>query len=658
VKVHHYDQMMAYLTRQRFANGGGSILPKPNPLSSEERNQKVFNDYVGRMKKYLADGVGMPEWFVKDLVTKKAEELGVELKADGGRMGFNKGKSEALIARQKADEAIKKVIDAKKSINLKEISRLIDVPESTVGRVYHENYKDLGTLGKSPDSTKVLNEIIESGITDIDEIKKIAKDTHNTNIADRTIKAAVNIATDLSVAEYEQIFRKMAADRTYQPPVDISAKGKGLTANYNEAKANVKKEIPKIQELINQNISKRKKIKYYKKIHSDPESKTKYLASKQMARDKKRFLEEGQIGLSDADKTLNYKQRILLKGANDLINSNPEALLNDKTLLEKISWRIDSDGNLYQSNPDLTEVINPTSNSRFFHLSHGRRAQLKTQLTDAPVNRFVAPFSMNNEFIKDAETFIEKNPKHPKVRKILEKAKELKITLRPDVELGTFKNAKGNPVRYVGYTENINDPIGKIETVINEYTPKGLKSKWSGMVSKSKNWMNTLKFKAGKLDLGTTYKKFRPWIEKGVDLFPGKIDNAAAAVIDYPMMMMAGAPEALALASAASMLVKEPNVGKVANVAIDMAQLSDEDKWAARSAERKDKGMTYLDNIKHMANQEKVGENLEAAERLKIIQSTAQDIEPFKLDEKEEVVTENKPIYGPYADQIKNLKIS
>ena len=79
---------MAYLTRrQKFSNGGDAILPKPNPLSPQERNQKVFNDYVGRMKKYLGAGVDMPEWFVKDLVTKKAEELGVELKASGGKIG-------------------------------------------------------------------------------------------------------------------------------------------------------------------------------------------------------------------------------------------------------------------------------------------------------------------------------------------------------------------------------------------------------------------------------------------------------------------------------------------------------------------------------------------------------------------------------------------
>ena len=92
MKLHHYDQMMGYLTRrQKFSNGGDAILPQPNPLSPQERNQKVFNDYVGRMKKYLGSGVNMPEWFVKDLIFQKADELGIELKAGGGRIGFEEG---------------------------------------------------------------------------------------------------------------------------------------------------------------------------------------------------------------------------------------------------------------------------------------------------------------------------------------------------------------------------------------------------------------------------------------------------------------------------------------------------------------------------------------------------------------------------------------
>ena len=258
-----------------------------------------------------------------------------------------------------------------------------------------------------------------------------------------------------------------------------------LTANYIKAKENLKIEIPQLQKLIQQNSDKRKKIKLKKKIEADPVLKIKNLVDKQINRDKKRFNEKGKIGLSNREVDLNTQQRLLIKEANELINENPNAILKDKNLLEKISWRVDGEGNLYKSKPDLTKVLDSKSNSRFFHLSHGRRAQLGTELTDAPVNRFVAPFSTNNEFIKDAETFIEKNPDHPKVKDILKKAEKLKITLRPDVPLGTFKNTKGNPVRYVGYTENINDPVGKIKTVIDEYMPKELKPKFNVPASKS-----------------------------------------------------------------------------------------------------------------------------------------------------------------------------
>ena len=382
------------------------------------------------------------------------------------------------VTRTKAFNALKKVIDAGDLLEFNKLAKNIEVPETTLKRVYEESFSGQGILKRSKDAKKVVKEIIEGGVTDANEIKKIAKNIHKINIADRTIKKAVNIATDLSVAEYEQIFRKMAADRTYQPPIDISAKGKGLSANYIKAKANVKNEIPNIQELINQNINRRKKIKLMKKIEADPDLKTKYLVNKQMIRDKKRFLEAGKITLSKADLALNLNQRTLIKEANDLINANPTALLKDKNLLEKISWRVDVNGNLYQSKPDLTAVLNPKNDARFFHLSHSRRAELGTQLTDAPVNRFVTTFNMNNEFIKDAEKFIEKHPNHPNVKKILKKAKELKITLRPDVPLGTFKNAAGNSVRYVGYTKNINKPVDKIKTVIDEFMPKSLLKLW------------------------------------------------------------------------------------------------------------------------------------------------------------------------------------
>ena len=126
----------------------------------------------------------------------------------------------------------------------------------------------------------------------------------------------------------------------------------------------------------------------------------------------------------------------------------------------------------------MSAVVDPKRDARFFNLSHGKRVQLGGELLNAPANRFAAPFSINQFFVPDAEKFIEKNYNNPeaqtKINDIVEKAKELKVPLRPDVPKGVFKNEAGNPVRFIGYTENLNKPVDKIIDVVKTYTPKRL----------------------------------------------------------------------------------------------------------------------------------------------------------------------------------------
>ena len=150
-------------------------------------------------------------------------------------------KDAGIVTKQKritAAEAIKKLISEDKPISFKNIADKTGVPKTTIARVYNEQFKNKGTLAKSGNAKKITQEIIDSGITDVNKIKQIAKQKYNIQLANRSVQQAVNIATDLSVGEYENMFKKMATDRTYKPPVDISAKGKGLSANYIKAKAN------------------------------------------------------------------------------------------------------------------------------------------------------------------------------------------------------------------------------------------------------------------------------------------------------------------------------------------------------------------------------------------------------------------------------------
>jgi AraC-like DNA-binding protein len=160
-------------------------------------------------------------------------------------------------------KAIQKQINNKETINIREISRKVKASKTTAQRVFTEFFKDNPNviLGKNRNATKIVDKIISEGETDVDKIKKIALDKYKINVADRTIQQKVNVATDLSVPEYEKILRNIVNDKTYKPPIDISAAGKGLTANYRQAKNNLKEEIPNLQTFIDQSSAKRKKLK-------------------------------------------------------------------------------------------------------------------------------------------------------------------------------------------------------------------------------------------------------------------------------------------------------------------------------------------------------------------------------------------------------------
>ena len=96
---------------------------------------------------------------------------------------------------------------------------------------------------------------------------------------------------------------------------------------------------------------------------------------------------------------------------------------------------------------------------------------------------------------------------------------------------------------------------------------------------------------------GNIYRSVRPTIDAFTTMFPGRVDNAMAAAIDFPMMYMSGAPLTQAAASAGSMFLNNPNIGKMANVALEQAALSDEEKFLKRATERREGLESMLEKI-------------------------------------------------------------
>ena len=97
-----------------------------------------------------------------------------------------------------------------------------------------------------------------------------------------------------------------------------------------------------------------------------------------------------------------------------------------------------------------------------------------------------------------------------------------------------------------------------------------------------------------RFNVANVYKNVRPGINKFTTMFPGKADNAIAAAIDFPMMYMSGLPVPAAAASAASMFLNKPDLGKGINIALESAALSDEEKFLKKANERKEGIETIL----------------------------------------------------------------
>ena len=88
----------------------------------------------------------------------------------------------------------------------------------------------------------------------------------------------------------------------------------------------------------------------------------------------------------------------------------------------------------------------------------------------------------------------------------------------------------------------------------------------------------------------------RPGINKFTTMFPGKVDNAVAAAIDFPMMYMSGFPVPAAAGSAASMFLNKPDIGKGLNIALESAALNDEERFMKRADDRTQKIENFLGN--------------------------------------------------------------
>ena len=421
MKIGEYEQMMAYLTRPGFKDGTEEIIAPSKSMQVDTTTKGI-----------PLDGPLMPE---PKPYTSEQFKLKADLYIKGALGGFDKGEMINLLQEQ------------------------LDKVQAS------------GTMEK------------EEAIKFIQERTKLLKDFIKENPGETLPSLETREEFSEGTPDIKQILRNMAEDRTYEPPINLAAKGRGLPPGFRKAKQELRKEIPDFDDLYNRNLTYRKKQKLKQKMIDNPEFKQTEMAKKA---ERRRIRRAGKLGdktsLTPGEKLLNYKQSLITRQLNDKIKNNPDLILKNKNLMDQLSTTISKDGNIIKVKPNLSQL----KERGIFEIEHQRDIYKEGKMKDFPYNRnlIMAPHNRAGGFKQMAESFIEKNPDSPKIDAILKKAEELKITLQPNVPQGTFKT-KG-----IGYKQTP-DAVQKFINVASSLTPNlvdekiGVPEKNIGMIKKA-----------------------------------------------------------------------------------------------------------------------------------------------------------------------------
>ncbi len=311
------------------------------------------------------------------------------------------------------------------------------------------------------------------------EQESIAQRLYGKSFKDLTNTQRVNIRKGkfiddtITFEQYLEDYKGMASDPNYKPKYIKPNLGTGMSPQQIRARAEAKKTIEGFESKFSKNVSRRKRLKLKEALAADPQRRQIEMAKKAERRRGRRVAKlADKKSLSPNERLLNFEQSLITRQLNDKIKANPNIILKNEKLIDQLSTTVDRDGNIIKSKPTIYEL----ETRGLFEIEHQRDVRKTGAMKDFPYNRnlILGPHNRAGGFKDMAEKFIEKNPdpNNPKVKNIIKKAEELKITLQPEVPKGTFKtkglgfkqpaDATGKFVEYAKFNlpELVDDKIG------------------------------------------------------------------------------------------------------------------------------------------------------------------------------------------------------
>ena len=649
MKLHQYNEMMAFLTRPKFQNGG-TVVPPEKPSSDILFKRKINNLLTG-----FYGTVGSKGFLVDEIqsVLDEAEKKGVLSKEDGLNFVRERKKYyDNYFADRAQKQRLRGVVEGIGTVDRKEFYKgelVTDGPNKGkykvkfAGKSNAPTYPDkfVGThFGTKEEIEKLISDrkefTAESVKTKVNPAKQQGEETLKALIDDTfakgdfenfkiklqpsTIAAAERkgkTRTDLGGKVPQQYIGKFNKAMEAGPGSDLFKELMKVTGRTEQelleldSKRPGGKVDPKIRSeralefggierrLTDEELKERGK--FYKKTRSEKEAPGKKYASSE---DMLRF------------NTVREQRKDL----NKFFINNPDAINNTKfgeKIKALLETRLDKDGNIIRRKTDskgtpLNDEYyrNLAKKGKIFDIFDINKISKGQRSTKFATNLNITPSQFNSAFIeRQVNEFFKKGGKfHGDTEKLNKIDKFLNdIGVRVDIEdvgrigadMGVAYDSKTGKFPHIYRTlKKMNIP----DTLLLKINPKpnipGVDIAANLPEPKKTTQRNMFdRFNQRIKNVGDVYKSIRPGIDAFTTAFPGRADNALAAAIDFPMMYMSGAPLTQAAASAGSMFLNNPNIGKMANVALEQAALSDEEKFLKRATERREGLESMLEKI-------------------------------------------------------------
>ena len=326
-------------------------------------------------------------------------------------------------------------------------------PLTAVGASRVDELSQQIDLTKSLDSNlKNLQSLVGTRVGD--SLKKVTQDS-----LERNVKTIMNNKLQDSVEGYKTTYKKMLSDRNYMPPKDyfnplklkVSADSLQKSIKYRTSNQNIA--LKELSEELNMSRAELTRLtglasKNRQKIRSKAEAKAQgpealakwYQTNYGTPKIRRRETEAGAFKLSDYENAIRKElfekrklENIDIKNNDIYANTN---IFNNSRFMDMLSTMVDpKTGSILKV--DATQKVKKLiADNKFWQVDHIKGVEQKGKMLAVPANLQLIPGILNSSFKRNAEIFITNNAKNPdakqKIDDIINKAKELRITLRPE----------------------------------------------------------------------------------------------------------------------------------------------------------------------------------------------------------------------------------